>query len=211
MCESSLRACAGVMLICLGGCVESEVPTVPPVVESPADAVQESDAVVAEPAELETTPVADASPENEITLSEIDGEGIKAAVAAHAGRVVLVDMWATWCIPCREKFPHVVELHGAHAGDGLSVISLSIDEPGEREAVLTFLTEQNAAFQNFIGTYGLGTEATEAFEYGGEVPFYKLYDRQGTLRHQFSGDPRDSIEPIENMDQRIAELLAESA
>jgi thiol-disulfide isomerase/thioredoxin len=206
MFKSSLRACVGAMLICLGGCVESEVPTVPPVVESPADTVQESDA---EPAVLEPAPVAAASPEGEITLGEIDGDGLKAAVAAHAGRVVLVDMWATWCLPCREKFPHVVDLHGAHAGDGLSVISLSIDEPGEREAVLTFLTEQNAAFENFIGTYGLGTEATEAFEYGGEVPFYKLYDRKGALRYQFSGDPRDGIEPIDNMDQRIGELLAE--
>ena len=55
--------------------------------------------------------------------------------------------------------------------------------------VLEFLTEQDATFENFIGTYGLGTEAIDAFEYG-EVPFYKLYDRTGELRHQFSGDPR---------------------
>lgn len=145
----------------------------------------------------------------EIVLREIDGEGLRATVAAHQGNVVLVDMWATWCIPCREKFPHVVELHRRHSGEGLSVISLSVDEPGARVEVLEFLKEQQAKFENLIGTYGLGAEAIEAFEYGGEVPFYKLYDRQGQLRYQFSGDPREGIEPIENLDRRVSELLAE--
>jgi thiol-disulfide isomerase/thioredoxin len=213
MVASILRVSACFMLLLfVAGCAEPEAPTLP-APEGTADIVQESGAETAaiEPAASEPAPVAEGSSGSEISLSEIDGAGLKAAIAAHAGRVVLVDMWATWCIPCREKFPHIVELHRAHAGEGLTVISLSIDEPSEREAVLTFLTEQDAAFENFIGAYGLGTEATEAFEYGGEVPFYKLYDRQGALRYQFSGDPRDGIEPIDNMDQRIAELLAESA
>jgi thiol-disulfide isomerase/thioredoxin len=210
MSASTPRVLVGLLLVCLAGCAEPEVPTIP-AEESSADISQESETTAVEPAPPEATPVVDASPTPDITLSDIDGDGLKAAIAAHAGNVVLVDMWATWCIPCREKFPHVVELHRTHAGDGLTVISLSIDEPGEREAVLTFLTEQNAAFENFLGTYGLGTEATEAFEYGGEVPFYKLYDRKGALRYQFSGDPRDGIEPIDSMDQRITELLAESA
>jgi thiol-disulfide isomerase/thioredoxin len=207
-----LRVCACLVLLCIVGCAEPEIPTLP-ARETTADPDQESgtEGVSIEAPPAASAPAADALPTRGITLTEIDGDGLKTAVAAHAGRVVLVDMWATWCIPCREKFPHVVELHRAHAGDGLTVVSLSIDEPGEHEAVLTFLTEQNAAFENFIGTYGLGTEATDAFEYGGEVPFYKLYDRKGTLRYQFSGDPRNGIESIDNMDQRIAELLAESA
>lgn len=211
MVDSVLRVSGCLMLLFVAGCGEPEVPTLPGPEAAP-DSDSESGAETAiKPAASESAPGADASPQTEISLSDVDGDGLKAAIAAHAGRVVLVDMWATWCIPCREKFPHVVELHRAHAGDGLTVISLSIDEPGEREAVLTFLAEQNAAFENFIGTYGLGTEATEAFEYGGEVPFYKLYDRQGKLRHQFSGDPRDGIEPIDMLDQRIEELLAEPA
>ncbi len=192
------------------GCSEPETPTVPgsdPALESPT--VVETPDSPTNDTEDATSVDATATPEAEITLSEIDGEGLKAAIAAHSGDVVLIDMWATWCIPCREKFPHVVELSRNHAGEGLAVISLSIDDPAEREAVLEFLTEQGATFENYIGSYGLGTEATEAFEYGGEVPFYKLYDRTGVLRHQFSGDPRDDIEPIESMDARVAELLAE--
>jgi thiol-disulfide isomerase/thioredoxin len=144
-----------------------------------------------------------------ITLQDVDGDGFRAAVATHLGNVVLVDMWATWCGPCLEKFPHIVDLHRQHRDAGLAVISLSVDEPDARADVLQFLIEQHAEFDNLLGTYGVGTEAIDAFEYGGDVPFYKLYDRTGKLRYQFSGDPRDGIEPIEQLDHRVLELLAE--
>lgn len=209
-CRVLVALLQSVLMLFAAGCSEPETPTVPTADPSPAPAINEETLEVPADASADATPIdATATPQGEITLTEIDGEGLKAAIAAHQGQVVLVDMWATWCIPCRERFPHVVELSRTHADEGLSVISLSIDDPAEREAVLEFLTEQAATFENFIGTYGLGTEATDAFEYGGEVPFYKLYDRTGELRHQFSGDPRDNIESVESMDQRIAELLAE--
>ena len=199
------------LMLSAAGCSKPETPSVPSADPSSDPAAIEETPVSATAGAAEATPIdTTATPQGEVALTEIDGAGLKAAIAAHQGQVVLVDMWATWCIPCREKFPHVVELSRKHADEGLTVISLSIDDPAERDAVLEFLTEQDAAFENFIGTYGLGTEATDAFEYGGEVPFYKLYDRSGELRHQFSGDPRDDIEPVETMDQRIAELLAES-
>lgn len=165
-------------------------PAVAPVAQSPAS--------ISQPA---TSPT--------ITLRDVDGDGFRAAVAAHSGKVVLVDMWATWCAPCLEKFPHIVALHRQNRDAGLAVISLSVDEVSERESVLRFLSEQQADFDNLLGTYGVGTEAADAFEYGGDVPFYKLYDRQGQLRYQFSPDPREGIEPFESLDQRVAELLAE--
>ena len=146
---------------------------------------------------------------DEITLEDVDADGFRSAVARHKGSVVLVDYWATWCAPCRERFPHVVELGRKYGPEGLRLVSLSIDEPDSRADVMEFLQEQDARFTNLIGTYGVGTEATEAFEFGGEVPYYKLYDRAGRLRHEFSGDPREQIEPVDQIEQRITELLAE--
>lgn len=198
--------CSLWLAVALAGCGDanrSDVPIAPP----PPDEPQLQPAVV--PATEQSAPAAPPATSPGITLRDVDGDGLRAAVAAHPGKVVLVDMWATWCGPCLERFPHIVELHRQHRDAGLAVISLSVDEPTEREAVLRFLNEQQADFDNLLGIYGVGTAAADAFEYGGDVPFYKLYDRRGKLRHQFSGDPREGIESIENLDQRLAELLAE--
>ena len=189
--------------------------TEPAEVVGPPPVQTEPDLTSDDPTTEETTD-ADAAA---VTLENIDGEGLKAAISAHEGHVVLIDFWGTWCGPCRERFPHIVELSRAHADDGLVVLSIAeeFDPTAEetRPNVLSFLEENGADFENYLSVYGLGTEAAEAYEYGGELPFYKLYDRQGNLRHQFSGEPRDDvdpvIEPIENLDQRVEELLAESA
>ena len=51
------------------------------------------------------------------------------------------------------------------------------------------------------------------FELRGDIPYFKLYDRQGTLRYTFSNDPDglEKCEPIDQIDKRVAELLAENA
>ena len=47
----------------------------------------------------------------------------------------MVDAWATWCGPCKENFPHVVEMHQKYAGKGLAVVSLSLDDRDKPEKV----------------------------------------------------------------------------
>ena len=76
--------------------------------------------------------------------------------------------------------------------------------------MLEFLRKKGATFDNLISQYGVGTETADKFEIvGGALPFYKLYDRSGKLRHQFGGFEEDEVEPIEEIDNRVAELLAE--
>jgi hypothetical protein len=87
-----------------------------------------------------------------------------------------------------------------------------MNEPKERDSVLAFLTRQKADVENLLPKYGAGSEFLEAFDLRGDVPFYKLYDKQGVLRYTFSDDPAgiENCEPIEKIDQRIEELLHSS-
>ena len=58
-----------------------------------------------------------------------------ARIAANKkAKLTLVDAWATWCGPCKENFPHVVEMHEKYAGKGLAVVSLSLDDRDEAQA-----------------------------------------------------------------------------
>ena len=143
---------------------------------------------------------------DQITLTTVDSRGLADAIARRRGKVVLVEFWATWCVPCVKLFPHTVELHRRLADDGLSVISVSMDETERQEAVLHFLRDRGATFENFISSYGVGSEGFEAFDVtDGALPHLKLYDRNGRLQKSFaSGGESLAPEPIESA---VNELL----
>ena len=144
-----------------------------------------------------------ATPDAEgIEVETVSAEQFERAIAAHQGDVVLVDFWATWCVPCTEQFPHTVELSRKYADKGLRVITMSLDDPGDKERVTAFLRENNATTENYLSELGAGTASVEAFDLDAGVPHYRIYDRQGELRHRFDGDPRE-----QDFDHKIEELL----
>ena len=144
-----------------------------------------------------------------VTLQIVDAAGYERVLTDHRGRVVLVDCWATWCVPCREQFPRTVELASRHAGRNLSVISLSLDDPKQEPAVRKFLKEQGATFVNLLSQYGGGTREVEAFDIpGGAVPHYKLYDVEGGLAATFTVEPGAEEQfTHEDIERKILELL----
>ena len=79
-----------------------------------------------------------------VSAKVVDYDGFRAELAGLRGSVVLVDAWATWCRPCREGFPHTVELERKLADRGVKVVSLAGDVADDHAAVEEFLTEQNA-------------------------------------------------------------------
>jgi thiol-disulfide isomerase/thioredoxin len=149
----------------------------------------------------------------DVKLLEGDRDTYAQILSSHDGKVILVDFWATWCGPCVKQFPHSIELSRKHRDAGLAVVTVSMNEPKERDSVLAFLTRQNADVVNLLPRYGAGSEFLEAFDLRGDVPFYKLYDRKGTLRYTFSDDPEgiDNCEPIEQIDRRVEELLLDNS
>ena len=118
-----------------------------------------------------------------ITLQVTDRPAYDKLIATHRDKVVLVDFWATWCEPCVNQFPRTVELSKTSSRSKLAVISVSMDEPDDREKVLKFLQNAGAMFDNLISEYGVGQKGFEAFEIPEGVPHYKIYDHLGTLRH----------------------------
>lgn len=144
----------------------------------------------------------------DVALRVAGVEELEHLLAESRGQVVLVDFWATWCLPCVEQFPHTVTLHREHRARGLAVISVSMNELDEQPEVLAFLERQNATFPNLLSKYGGGTEAVEAFELPGAVPYYRVYDRSGELRYEFGVDPLAEKQfTAEDIDKAIEKLL----
>jgi thiol-disulfide isomerase/thioredoxin len=147
-----------------------------------------------------------------VDLSMGDETTLLTLLKERQGQVVLVDFWATWCGPCMEQLAHTVELSHRHVGDGLSVIGVSMDNPESLDSVREALAGKGALFPNILTKYGAGSTFLSAFDLRGDIPFYRLYDRAGKLRYQFSSDPEGLAngESIEQIEDRLVELLNET-
>ena len=65
----------------------------------------------------------------------------------YRGQVVLLNVWATWCLPCRTEMPSIQALHETFGDDGLQVVAVSIDQPGSEQAIREFAREYGLTFE----------------------------------------------------------------
>ncbi len=123
------------------------------------------------------------------------------ALKAHHGKVVLLDFWASWCVPCRRSFPWMNDLHQRQRGHGLVVIGVNVDQ--ERALAEAFLQETPAQFQIEFDVAG-----QRAKQFGVQaMPTSFLIDRKGQVRHRHAGFRAAHRAPRE---QTIEQLLKES-
>ena len=71
-------------------------------------------------------PLTAGDPAPAFNLTDLNNQPVDAS--NYHGKVLLVDFWATWCVPCEAEIPHLVEWQEQHAKDGLQVIGLSMDD-----------------------------------------------------------------------------------
>lgn len=131
----------------------------------------------ANPAETAPAP---ATPAPAWTLQDVNGKPVHSA--DFAGKVVVLDFWATWCPPCRMEIPGFIELHKEYAGKGLVVVGVSLDQDGA-DGVKRFMDKQGMTYpvvmadQKIVEDFG-GVEA---------IPTTFIIDRQGRIVRKHVG------------------------
>ncbi len=116
-------------------------------------------------------------------LSYVDSDGRQRTLAELQGKVVLLNFWATWCVPCRREMPMLSKMQREHAGQGLVVLYVSLEEP---EVLRPFL-----AANRFDGIHGRLSHAAEYYDAGKFYPLSFLISRDGRVAHRWSGRPRE--------------------
>jgi len=113
-------------------------------------------------------------------LVTLDGDTVRSADLA--GRVVVVNFWATWCPPCRLEMPSLQKLHQRRSPDGVVVLGLSMDVGGE-EGVRAFLDDRGITYPVGMANGALRS----AFGPTPGIPTTFVLDRRGRVRHRVVG------------------------
>jgi peroxiredoxin len=116
----------------------------------------------------------------EVGFTTLEGERID--LEALRGQVVLVNFWATWCMPCRLEMPGFEKLYRDRRDDGFVIVGVSTDRTGDA-GVRAFLEKHDI-------TYPVGLESPglrNAFGGIGGIPTSFLIDRNGVIRHRVFG------------------------
>lgn len=138
-------------------------------------------------------------PAPDITLHTIDGHTVH--LASLKGKVVLVDFFASWCIPCRKSFPEIESLHHDFASKGLVVLAVNVDE--EHKNAEMFLEKYPHTMTIVLDPKG---SAAEAFKVNA-MPSTMILDRAGAIRYTHKGYT-DKV--IAKFRSQVQELLAET-
>ena len=122
------------------------------------------------------------------SATSVTGDSV--SLAGLRGKVVLMNVWATWCGPCRQEIPELRALHSAYKDKGLEIVGVSLDAEGSDDAIRAFT-------QDFKMDYAIWRDPHEVvqttFKMSG-VPATFLIDRQGVLRWKATGvlEPGDT-------------------
>jgi thiol-disulfide isomerase/thioredoxin len=110
------------------------------------------------------------------------------AVRAPGARAVVVNVWATWCIPCREELPDLLRLRKAYGGRGLRTLLVSGDFTSDAAQAAAFLGQLGVDFPTYLKR-GTDMEFIDAFDrkWSGALPATFIYDGAGHLRHAIHG------------------------
>jgi peroxiredoxin len=112
------------------------------------------------------------------TLSLPDLSGQQRTLEQYRGQVVVLNFWATWCIPCREEMPLLRDLNNQYAGRGLVVIGASADEESSRKTIQPFVDKLKITFPIWTAAT---IEHMKQLGLGAELPGTAVIDREGRI------------------------------
>lgn len=120
----------------------------------------------------------------QIDLILKDLSGIEQSLTTLKGRVVILNFWATYCIPCRKEMPDLAAIQNEFGALGVQVIGVSTDEPESRNKVVQFVKQTKINFPIWVGG---STDHMMRFGLGGALPGTVVIGRDGRVKKVISG------------------------
>jgi len=116
------------------------------------------------------------------SVDPLTEESAAKLIQQRNGKVLLLNVWATWCVPCKEEFPDLVKLADYYQDRDVEIVGLSVDYPDEVQSkILPFLRQHHANFKVYVKHFS----SDEAFinslgqEWNGGIPATFIFDISG--------------------------------
>ncbi len=130
-----------------------------------------------------------------VSLDTVGLGGIAALVRNDSKKLRLINLWATWCVPCIQEFPELVSLNRMYRDRGFELVSISTDDSSARDKALQFLEKHQSSSPNFIFNGDDKYKLMEAVDprWQGALPFSLLVEPGGKIVYAHQG----AIDPVE--------------
>lgn len=122
--------------------------------------------------------------QTEVEVKKLTATILKDLITKRGDRSLIVNVWATWCVPCVEEFPELIALDKSYASKGLDVVVVSLDEPEEISTkVLPLLRRMDARMPAYINAFEPSTGLIDALhpKWSGAIPATFVFDRNGAF------------------------------
>ncbi|MFO7774675.1 MAG: TlpA disulfide reductase family protein [Candidatus Hydrogenedentota bacterium] len=189
------------------GCEPAEAPPEEDAEEQTVEPEEENGASEPEEAEsgedVETGDEAEAiDAEERITL--VDMDALTEVVEEGQGTVTVVNFWATWCPPCLNEMPHLVEFYETHGGDGVTFISVTADAPRTIDsAVAPYMTREDIPFHVYVMDGIQPPDVAEGLDidFRGALPVTVIFDQEGDVAAHWEeeitlADLEEAVDPL---------------
>ncbi|MEO5683438.1 MAG: TlpA disulfide reductase family protein [Chitinophagaceae bacterium] len=114
----------------------------------------------------------------ELSLPSVDGKNI--SIASFRGKYLLVDFWASWCGPCRQENPNVVNAYKQFKDKNFAILGVSLDRAGEKEKWIKAIHDDQLSWAQVSDLQYWNSEAVKIFKFEG-IPFNILIDPEGKI------------------------------
>ncbi len=135
----------------------------------------------------------------DFTLPTLEGKNYQLSKNLGKGPI-LINFWATWCIPCREEMKKLKEIYQTYEKDGLQILSISIDDPKTVSKVKSYINTNRFPFTVLLDT---NNEVFQLYK-GTNPPLSLLLDRNGKIVYEHTGYRKGDEKKLE---EKIAALI----
>jgi len=130
-----------------------------------------------------------------VKIDTINAAGIAELLKNHSDKLRLINVWATWCGPCVEEFNDFITMNRMYRGRDFEFISISADDPDNKDKALKFLQKKQASSTNYIFSVDDKYKLIEAIDpkWAGALPYTILVEPDGKVVYAHQG----LIDPLE--------------
>lgn len=174
------------------GCAKDETTEL----TKPASASEQSDSLPPASEQTQQPKFQKAPP---FTLQDVLDPNRKVSLQEFEGKVTFINIWATWCVPCRKEMPEIVSLYNKYRNRGFEVMALSVDDVDTQKDIKPYADEFKMNFTILLGN----VDVVKSYKLAG-LPSTYILDRQHNIRFAHTG-----IQPLEVFEAEVVKLLNE--